>query len=503
LKSSTLKKNVVANFIGNSSGPLLSFICVPFYLKYIGTEGYGLIGIFTSLQVLLSFLDSGLSITLNRELASLSAVPGTQTRMRNLVKTMGNVYWLIAVIAGLIAVLMSSFMAHYWVHPNVLSRDIIQTAFILMSISLTFQFPFGFYSGGLLGLQRHVTLNIFRIVFAVLRSVGALCVLIFYEKTVTAFFGWMLLVNIVQALVVRWSVWYALPKAIAKPVFDKYELRKIGRFAGGVTTITIIGALLSQVDKLILSKSFSLSQMGFYTLAQSIAGMIVVFIVPSFTQSLFPQFNKLVVAQDFASLKNIYLVNCRRVSYIIIPVSIFLCCFSYKLLLIYTKNETLAADSHLLLSFFVIGFLINSTLHLPYNLALAMGFTKKIIKLYIVLLILYIPLLYISLLTGKIINAGIAYVILQAAYLILLIPIIQKKVQLASLKEWYIEVIIKPVFISLLFIVPAWFLVTEITLLSSTFLFMVFSALLMALLYGIIEKKYNLFGVFKKQLHSN
>lgn len=75
----SLKKNVTANFIDNSSGPLLSFVFVPFYLKYIGAEGYGLIGIFTSLQVILSFLDSGLSITLNKELASMSVLSNTQT----------------------------------------------------------------------------------------------------------------------------------------------------------------------------------------------------------------------------------------------------------------------------------------------------------------------------------------------------------------------------------------------------------------------------------------
>ncbi len=476
---------------------------MPFYLKYIGTEGYGLIGIFASLQVLLSFLDSGLSITLNRELASLSALPNTQSRMRNLVRTIGTVYWLIAIFAGIIAVSLSSFMAHYWVHPNELSRGTIQTSFILMSISLVFQFPFGFYSGGLMGLQRYIMLNTLRILFAILRSIGALAVLIFYEKTVTTFFGWILLVNILQAIVVRWAVWYALPTTIVKPKFEKQELKNIGRFAGGVTSITIIAALLSQVDKLILSKSFSLSEMGYYTLAQTIGGMIVVFIVPPFTQSLFPQFTQLHTAGDYNRLKDIYLLNCRRISYIIIPASVFLCSFSYRLLLLYTKNETLATDSHLLLSFFVTGFFINSTLHLPYNLALAIGFTTKIIKLYFVLLLIYIPLLYLSLLTGKIINAGIAYLVLQLTYLVLLIPLIQKKIQMVSLKEWYTEVIIKPLAISLLFIAPSWLLVTKIKMINSTSLFILFSGVLMVLLYAVIEKKYNVFGIFKKNYKTN
>jgi O-antigen/teichoic acid export membrane protein len=498
LESPSFKKNVAANFIGNSASPLLSFICVPFYLRYIGAEGYGLIGIFASLQVLLSFLDSGLSITLNRELAGLSAVPGNETTMRNLVRTVGNVYWLIAITAGIIAMSLSSFMAHYWVHPNLLDRGTIQTTFILMSVSLIFQFPFGFYSGGLLGLQRHILLNIQRVVFAFLRSVGALCVLIFYEKTVTAFFGWMLIVNIMQAIVVRWSVWHALPKAAAKPVFDKAALKKIRSFAGGITSITIIAALLMQVDKLILSKNFSLSQMGYYTLAQTIGGMVVVFVIPPFTQSLFSQFSKLIAAEDFLNLKHIYLVNCRRISYIIIPVSLFMCFFSYRLMLLYTKNEALTNDSYILLSLFVAGFLINATLHLPYNIALAIGYTKKIIRLYFILLLIYIPLLYLSLITGKIINAGIAYVVLQLSYLVLLIPLIQKKIQMGSLKNWYIEVIIKPVIVSLVLLIPAYFITVKFSIIESTASFVLFSIIIMSLLYFVIEAKYKVFGIFKR-----
>ena len=60
---------------------------VPIYLRYIGPEAYGLIGVFASLQVVLSLLDSGLSTTLNKEIASLSVLSNSQQQIRNLVKT--------------------------------------------------------------------------------------------------------------------------------------------------------------------------------------------------------------------------------------------------------------------------------------------------------------------------------------------------------------------------------------------------------------------------------
>ena len=67
-KTTSLKSNIIANFVGNGWGAIISIIFVPIYLKYIGAEGYGLIGIFASLQVVLSLLDSGLSTTLNKEI---------------------------------------------------------------------------------------------------------------------------------------------------------------------------------------------------------------------------------------------------------------------------------------------------------------------------------------------------------------------------------------------------------------------------------------------------
>ena len=71
-QTTSIKANIISNFIGNGWGAFLSIFFVPIYLKYIGAEGYGLIGIFASLQVVLSLLDSGLSTTLNKEIARLN-----------------------------------------------------------------------------------------------------------------------------------------------------------------------------------------------------------------------------------------------------------------------------------------------------------------------------------------------------------------------------------------------------------------------------------------------
>ena len=47
----------------------MSLAFVPLYIKFMGIESYGLVGIFASLLALFGLLDMGLSTTLNRELA--------------------------------------------------------------------------------------------------------------------------------------------------------------------------------------------------------------------------------------------------------------------------------------------------------------------------------------------------------------------------------------------------------------------------------------------------
>ena len=79
----------------------MSLVFVPLYIKFMGIESYGLVGIFASLFALFGLLDMGLSTTLNRELARLSAVPDRAGEMRNLVRTLEIIYWGMAVVIGI------------------------------------------------------------------------------------------------------------------------------------------------------------------------------------------------------------------------------------------------------------------------------------------------------------------------------------------------------------------------------------------------------------------
>jgi O-antigen/teichoic acid export membrane protein len=112
---SLLKKNIVANFTGSIWQTLMGLIFIPLYIKFMGIESWGLIGFFATLQVMFGLLDMGLSSTLNREMARLSALPHKEQEMRNLVRTLEVIYWGVAVIIGIVVVSFSPFITHQWI----------------------------------------------------------------------------------------------------------------------------------------------------------------------------------------------------------------------------------------------------------------------------------------------------------------------------------------------------------------------------------------------------
>jgi O-antigen/teichoic acid export membrane protein len=451
LASISLEKNILLNFLANIWGSILGIIVVPYNLKYIGAEGYGLIGVFTSLQVVLGLLDSGLSTTLNKELARLSVLANTETQMRNLVKTLGTLYWIIAIIAGLIAVGLSPFISNNWVQANTLSNETVTYAFMLLGISIIFQFPIGFYSGGLFGLNRQASSNILRVIFGTLRSLGGVLILMFYSPTVIAFFSWILLVSLVQAYTFRWFVWHHLPISAQKTIFDKQELKSIWKFAAGMSATAIAVVVLTQIDKVILSKLLTLEAFGYYSIAATIAGLTYQVIAP-ITQSYFPIFSSLKSQGDTPNLILNYHKGSQLISAILIPAALILALYSKEIILIWTNNPITVNNTWLLVTILTIGNTFHGLVYLPYMLTLAYDWTKFGLYLTLGMLTVMLPTITLTTLKYQSVGAASCWSGIAIVYFIIAPLIIHKRILRSEVKSWYWNDNIKLMLSSFLFI---------------------------------------------------
>ena len=268
---SKVKINIIANYGGASWNMIMNLAFVPLYIKFLGIESYGLIGFFASLQAVVFLIDMGLSATFNREIARLTVVPNSAQTMQNLLKTFSMIYWGIALFAGVTFVLSAPLFAKYWLKSTMIAHETIQYAIMLMGVGIALRWPANVYGGGLQGLQRQVVLNIINICLSTLRGFGAVLILWLISPTIIAFFIWQVIISLLQTISYFVAVNQFIPKSILPPRFDIALIRNLWKFAAGMAAISVVSTILMQMDKIVLSKLITLEQLGYYTLAGTIA----------------------------------------------------------------------------------------------------------------------------------------------------------------------------------------------------------------------------------------
>ena len=173
----TLRSNLVANLMGSIWSAALSVALVPFYIYYLGVEAYGLVGFYALLQSTFVLFDAGMSTTLNREIARLTAVEDTKGRVRGLVRTFEILAWAIALAISSLVIVGAPALGSRWIQPDQLPVDTVVMAIRLMGLVAAIQFPIALYTGGLLGTERHLLLNGINGAAATFRHFGAILVL--------------------------------------------------------------------------------------------------------------------------------------------------------------------------------------------------------------------------------------------------------------------------------------------------------------------------------------
>ena len=438
----TVKSNVIANFAGSGWSALMGLAFIPFYIRLMGAEAYGVVGVFVSIQVMFTVLDLGLSQALSRELARLSVDRKNADLMADTARTLEVVYWGIALGVAVVIALLSRFIAYQWLNPEHLSQESLVEALWVMAVVVGLRWPVALYMGGLNGLQRQVMVNALFAVFVTLQGAGALAVLWFVEPTVRAFFLWQALIALLQVVGLRIALWRSLPSE-GVGVFRLEILKGVWRFAAGMTGISLLATILTQMDKVLLSKLLPLAEFGYYTFAATVAAVIYKLISPVFT-AYYPRLTELATKYDQPALVRVYHQGCQLMAVAILPVTLILAFFSKEILELWTRNPDVVAKSSLLISLLVIGNALNGLMNLPYALQLAHGWTKLAFYQNVIAVIVLAPAIYFSTLRWGAVGAAGIWIVLNSAYLLIGVQVMHRRLLINEKWRWYINDVGKP-----------------------------------------------------------
>ncbi len=411
-----LGRNLAAGLGSSIFTALLGLAVVPLYLKYLGVEAYGLIGFFATTQALFQLLDLGLAQTMNREISRYS-VEANWRQAGNLLRSLAVIYWCMALFIAVIVVLLAPLIADHWIKADNLSAQTVQHAVQLIGIVIACRFPVGLYQGALNGLQLNTVTSAVTVVMAILGSGGAVLLLALVSPTIEAFFIWQACVGITFALTLRGFAWSAIPSD-DKPRFDTGELRRIWKFATSVAAIGLAAIILTQLDKVILSKILGLKDFGSYMLATVVASGLYFLITPLFNV-IYPRFSLLVASGNETELLQLYRVGTRIFATVLFPLAFVVSAFSKDLIRVWTNDEALAESVAPLLSVLSVGTALHGVMYFPYALQLAYGIPRLALKITLMLLAALVPLTTILALRYGAIGGAVAWLSLHVTYVLL------------------------------------------------------------------------------------
>lgn len=429
-------RNTYFNFAGNAIVALSLLVATPFYLRLLGAEAFGLVGVMYTVTALLSVADPGLAATLTRELSRISPNSTNSNDQYVLARSMELMCAGVCCAVCIAAMLLLPLLGQQWFKLSNLDKDVLAQSLSWIALHAGLQILTTFYGSGLQGLQLQMQFNAIAALAAVLRGVVTVLGLAFGWLDIVSFFVCHALISILHLLVVRHVLWYSMPKL--KWQISCASFARIRHHALGMWCTALLGVFLTQIDKIVLSRAISLESFGYYVLAWNVAMLVIKPALPVYN-AYFPQLSQLASQLGHEErLSRIYHEASSRNAIFIWPIALSVAVLSYPILLIYTGSESIAQQTYLVLSSLVVGSALNATMLMPYALAQAYGWVSFTIKQNLIACLAMLPLCMWVMLDPSLERASLCWLLVNLGYVSIAVPLLHKKILPGQAAHWYL-----------------------------------------------------------------
>ncbi len=439
----SLKRNLAANYLGQAWVALMGLAFLPVYVRYLGSEALGLIGLFMLLQTWLTLLDFGITPTLNREMARFTAGSHSAQSINDLLRSLEAVGAGLSAAIGLGIWAASGYLAEHWLQVEKLPVTVVSQALAVMGFVLALRFLEGIYRGALLGLQRQVFYNAISAGLATFRHAGAALVVALISPTVRAFYLWQAAVSVAGVVILAVAVHRSLPASPKRASISRAALTSVRDFAQGMLAITVLSLLVSQIDKLLLSRLLPLDEFGYYTLAATLAGALTLAATP-ILQSVYPRLVELATTREPSVIATEYHRGSQLVAVTTSPAMLLLTMFPWGVVYAWSGDAQLAGAAAPVLVPLALGTFLNALMWMPYQSQLAHGWTSLTIKVNLVAVLVVVPAIVLLVPIYGSQAAAWIWVALNTAYVLVAIRFMHERILPGELHRWYREDIAAP-----------------------------------------------------------
>ena len=490
LNAPSLKKNIVANYISQFYVALIGVALIPLYVRFMGEEAYGLIAFFMVIQTWFLFFDLGISPTITRQTASFNGGKCSASNLCQLLRFFEIIFVFIAMACVVSVICSANFISENWLNFENLCLNDVYLSLQLMGVIASLRLVSGLYRGVINGFEKQVWLSFFNIIISTLRFVFIIAIFFLIGTNVFVFFSYQLMVAVLEITVLIWKSYSILPKKFPN-FFQSFSIPKFGdtlRFSLTVAFTGSVWILVTQTDKLLLSKLLTLNQYAYFSMAVLLANGLMTVSAP-ISNAVLPRMSRIFSENNEKELIATYRNATRLTMIIMFPIALLFILFPDKLLWTWTGDSEVVEQTSTILQLYSIGnvFLILSAF--PYYLQFAKGNLRMHFYGNILFIFLIVPLLVAATLKFGVHGAGYVWMISNMLFFIFWVPFIHSyfasKIHLKWLFEDILSFVLAMIIVGFLIIYfinwPSGRLQVALILISITALF---------LLSGIISDSY-------------
>jgi O-antigen/teichoic acid export membrane protein len=403
----SIKRNTLWNLVGAGAPILLGVVTIPFLLRQIGVEAFGILTLIWALIGYFSLFDFGLGRALTQKVATNLATESVD-QLPSLVKS-GLLFTLATGMIGAALLAVIAYpLGYHWLKVSQSLQENTSYSLIVAAIGI----PFTTVTTGLRGVieayEDFFTVNLLRILLGLANFGFPVISVIIFGKSLVLIVTSLVIARLLVLVAHVYLVDKKMPSRWMVSEFRWNNMRALTSLGAWMTVSNIIGPLMVTADRFIISSILGATLVAYYTVPFD--ALIRLLIVPgAITAALFPRLASISVS-DRLSAQHLYKKCLKVVSAVMFPVVLTLASGSYWILKLWL-GQTFAGNSWRIFSIIAVGVFFNSVAQIPFAAIQSTGNARVTALIHVVEIILYIPLLVLFLrsygLTGAALMFGL------------------------------------------------------------------------------------------------
>ncbi len=400
-----IARNTILNFAGQLIPLVIAVFSLPFIIKQLGTDSFGLLSLALATIGYFIFFDFGLGRATTKFVAEFKN-KNQDSDAANIIWLSIGLHLLLGIVSGLLLVWISPLLIHRFLNipPDLI--DVARQVFVFLALTVPCVILAGVLRASLAAVQRFDLINAVKIPTTSLNYLIPVIILLLGQG-LHEIFLYILITRIFSTIIYFVLCLRIFPALKTKAHITFPQLQKLLLFGGWVAVSNFLGPVFTYLDRFLIGAILTLSAVSYYTAPYDTVTRVWILPV-SLTLTLYPAFSAYQTDDQKEYPNTLFLYSVKYLSIIMVPLMVTIIFFAPEILKIWLGQD-FAVNSSTVLQVLALGVLFNSTARIPYSLLQGIGRPDLPAKFHLLQLPLYLGLMWFFIKHFGIAGAALAW----------------------------------------------------------------------------------------------